>query len=145
MVFSLYYVLEAFVRPLLWAVLVGLMLHPIQRGCCGSCRIWLTNMLNQRRCLVSLCVCVRVCVDGWVGRCESLSELVIFFSTPPPPLETKVVGMVLLPINFADALCDAVIQRYRSLCLVLFLMLLATAVEIIGSDILEIIVLVWDR
>lgn len=69
---AVYFILEPFVKPLLWAVLVGSVLHPFKHTSVISARGWLTELKDEETLLVlgflSIPLKLLDVLTEWIGR-----------------------------------------------------------------------------
>lgn len=78
--FAVYCVLEPFLQPLLWALLVGLILHPSKQWCVARLQDWAGN-LERRSVPLSLALLLSpFLLLGWLTSC--CEQLVLHYRLP---------------------------------------------------------------
>ena len=67
-ILAVYYVLEPFLHPLLWAVLVGMVLHPFKHICTSEITKWLHYIQNSGMSLSLGTVFIPLFVINWLSK-----------------------------------------------------------------------------
>lgn len=98
---AVYFILEPFVKPLLWAILVGSVLHPFKHKSVITARGWLTQLKDEETLLalglLSIPLKLLDMVTEWIGR-TFITHLKIILSL--------IVGIYVV----------SAIQQYYDLC-----------------------------
>ena len=96
---SVYYILEPFLHPLLWAVLVGMVLHPFKHASTSEIHDWLAYLDNSGIPLSLGIVLSPYFLFNWLSQCFEN----IFFSNWKTIIGL-VIGMVAMVIGYVFSL-----------------------------------------